>query len=138
LQVLVDTSIWSLALGRRNSHLSKGEAEQIASLRELILDGRARLFGPVRQELLSGIREKSRFENLRNQLRAFPEEALTQAEYETAAFWSNECRRRGVAGSSVDFLICSLAIARHWQVFTSDADFRRYAEIIPLQLFTPS
>jgi hypothetical protein len=138
LQILVDTSVWSLAFRRQKDQTGKSEAEQIASLRELIQDGRARLFGPVRQELLSGIRERSQYEKLRDQLRAFPEEALTQADYENAAFWSNECRRGGVAGSSVDFLICSVAIARRWQVFTFDGDFRRYAQIIPLQLFTPS
>src|ERR1700677_899568 len=48
-----------------------------ASLHELIENGLARLIGPIRQELLSGIREPAQFERLRDQLRAFPDEALT-------------------------------------------------------------
>jgi hypothetical protein len=38
-------------------------------------------------------------------LRAFPDEALTTEDHEQAAHWSNQCRRRGVTGSGVDFLI---------------------------------
>ena len=132
--VLVDTSIWSLALRRHKGRLGEAESERVASLQDLIQDGRARLIGPIRQELLSGIRETAQFEKLREQLRAFPDEALTTGDYEQAAHWSNECRRRGVLGSGVDFLICGVALARGWQVFTADADFRTYAKVIPIQL----
>jgi hypothetical protein len=89
VQVLVDTSVWSLAFGRHRRRLSETETERIASLRDLVRDGRARLIGPIRQELLSGIREPAQFERLRDQLRAFPDEALTSGDYEQAAHWSN-------------------------------------------------
>lgn len=137
MQVLVDTSIWSLALRRQRARLSKPETGLVASLRELIQDGRARLIGPIRQELLSGVREPAQFEKLRDQLRAFSDEALTTGDHEQAAHWSNECRRRGVPGSGIDFLICSVAIARGWQVFTADTGFRAYGRAIPLQLHGP-
>jgi predicted nucleic acid-binding protein len=134
VEVLVDTNIWSLVLRRPKGRLSEYENERIAAWRELVQGGRARLIGPVRQELLSGIRETAQFERVRDELRAFPDEALIPADYEQAAYWSNECRRRGVTGSGVDFLICSVAIARGWQIFTADADFRAYAKVIPLRL----
>jgi len=134
--VLVDTTIWSLVLRRPKGRLSEDEDERIAAWRELVQDGRARLIGPIRQELLSGIREPAQFERLRDQLRAFKDEAITTEDFESAAHWSNECRRRGVAGSAVDFLICGVAIARGWQVFTGDADFRAYAKVAPIRLFT--
>lgn len=134
MQVLVDTSIWSLALRRHRARLSGAESERIASLHELIEDGRARLIGPIRQELLSGIREPGQFERLRDQLRAFQDEALTTEDFEQAAHWSNACRRRGVSGSGVDFLICGVAVARGWKVFTTDSDFRAYAKVVPIQL----
>ena len=130
--VLVDTPIWSLALRRRAADLNPREQRLITALRELIQNGRAQLVGPVRQELLSGIRELAQFETVRDALRAFPDEVLAPNDYEQAAHWSNECRRRGVSGSGVDFLICSVAIARGWQIFTSDADFRVYAKTIPI------
>ena len=134
MQVLVDTNIWSLALRRHKSHLNEAESERVAALRDLTQGGRARIIGPVRQELLSGLREPAQFERLRDELRAFPDEVLTTTDYERAAHWSNECRRRGVTGSGVDFLICAVALARGWQVFSADADFRAYAKLLPLQL----
>ena len=137
MPVLVDTGIWSLALRRHRSRLSEAESERIASLHELVQDGLARLIGPIRQELLSGIREPAQFERLRGQLRAFHDEALRTEDFEQAAHWSNECQRRGVSGSGVDFLICSVAIARGWQIFTTDMDFRTYAKVVPIQLRAP-
>jgi len=109
----------------------------VAALSEQIRDGSVRLIGPIRQELLSGIREPAQFEKLRDQLRAFPDEPLTVGDYEQAAHWSNECRRRGVAGSGVDFLICSVVVSRGWRIFTTDADFRTYAQVIPIRLWAP-
>lgn len=134
MQVLVDTSIWSLALRRQKGSLSETETAQVALLQELIRDSRARLIGPIRQELLSGIKEPEQFKKLRTLLRAFPDEAITTDDYEQAAHWSNQCRRRGVAGSSVDFLICAVSIARGWLVFTRDADFLSYAKLIQVRL----
>jgi predicted nucleic acid-binding protein len=134
VQVLVDTSIWSLALRRPGQRLSEAESSRVALLRDLIQDGRARLIGPIRQELLSGVREQAQFEKLRAQLRAFPDELLIMEDYEEAAHWSNECRRRGLTGSGVDFLICGVSLLRQWQIFTADADFRAYAKIIPIHL----
>lgn len=134
MQVLVDTSVWSLALRRHKNQLSASESARVTSLRELIRDNRVRLIGPIRQQLLSGIREIEQFDKLREQLRAFPDEPLTTHDFEAAAHWSNQCRRRGVTGSAIDFLICAIAIARGWEIFTIDADFRGYTQVIPIQL----
>jgi predicted nucleic acid-binding protein len=133
--VLVDTPIWSLALRRRAPDLNPRERGLTAALRELIEDGRAQLIGPVRQELLSGIREESSFRKLRNQLRAFAEIPLDAADYEEAAHLNNQCRARGIAGSAIDFLICATALPRDWQIFTTDRDFLRYAAVLPLKLY---
>lgn len=137
MQVLVDTSVWSLALRRRPGRINNLENERVNALRELIRDARVRVIGPIRQELLSGIRDSAQFEKLREQLRAFPDEPLMTEDYEQAAHWSNECRRRGVIGSGVDFLICSVVVTRSWQIFTADTDFRGYAKVIPIQLMPP-
>jgi predicted nucleic acid-binding protein len=133
--VLVDTPIWSLALRRRAPDLNPRERGLTAALRELIEDGRAQLIGPVRQELLSGIREESSFRKLRNQLRAFAEIPLDAADYEEAAHLNNQCRARGIAGSAIDFLICATSLPRNWQIFTTDRDFLRYAAVVPLKLY---
>jgi hypothetical protein len=138
MMVLVDTPIWSLALRRTRPHLNPLEEHLTSALQELIRDGRAQLVGPIRQELLSGIRQESSFGILRDHLRAFDEIDLQLGDYEDAARIHNQCRSRGVAGSATDFLICSIALRRDWQIFTTDRDFTRYARVIPLKLYSPS
>ncbi|HUK23615.1 MAG TPA: PIN domain-containing protein [Terriglobales bacterium] len=136
--VLVDTPVWSLALRRRPGDLSGKEKAITHGLAELIREGRAEIMGVIRQELLSGIREAERFEKLRGYLRAFDEPKLDLRDYEDAARMHNQCRARGVAGSSIDFLICAVAYRRDWQVFTTDHDFERYSRVLGLKLYIPS
>ncbi|HTC55238.1 MAG TPA: PIN domain-containing protein [Candidatus Sulfotelmatobacter sp.] len=133
--VLVDTPLWSLALRRRTTNLYPREQRLTAALQEIIRDGRAQLLGPVRQELLSGIRQEPSFRKLRDQLRAFDEPRIEVSDYEAAAHINNQCRSRGIAGSAIDFLICATASRRDWQIFTTDHDFTRYSSVIPLNLY---
>ena len=136
MKVLIDTPIWSLALRRKARDLSAQEQHLIQALQELIQEGRAQLMGPIRQELLSGIRDEERFHKLRSYLRAFDEPNFEFQDYEVAAHMSNQCRARGVTGSSIDFLICATAQRRNWQIFTTDRDFGHYAKILPLNIFS--
>jgi predicted nucleic acid-binding protein len=135
MQVLVDTPIWSLALRRMSTNLNPREQRLTAALQELIRDGRAQLLGPVRQELLSGVRHESSFRKLRDQLRAFDEPHIEVSDYEEAAHINNQCRSQGISGSAIDFLICAAASRRDWQIFTTDQDFTRYASVILLKLY---
>ncbi len=118
-----------------STNLNPREQRLTTALQELIRDGRAQLLGPVRQELLSGIRQEPSFRKLRDQLRAFDEPHLEVSDYEEAAHINNQCRSRGIAGSAIDFLISAAASRRDWQVFTTDHDFTRYASVIPLKLY---
>ncbi len=133
--VLVDTSIWSLALRRKQTDLSSAERTLREALEELVREGRAQIVGPVRQELLSGIREEEAFRRLRDYLRAFDDPQLQVEDYEEAARMNNACRARGIVGSPVDFLICAVAHLRNWYVFTTDRDFARYGKVLPLRLY---
>lgn len=137
MNVLVDTSVWSLALRRKAQNLNATETAVVAELSQLIREGRTRLIGLVRQELLSGIRDSGQYEKLRNTLRAFPEEEASLADYEAAAKAGNACRARGIAVSVSDMLICALAMAREWAIFSTDPDFKKYAKILPIQPHTP-
>jgi predicted nucleic acid-binding protein len=136
MMVLVDTPVWSLALRRRPEHLSAHEQQLTQILAELIREGRVQMLGPIRQELLSGIREEAQFRKLRDYLRAFPEHSLEAADYEEAAHMNNRCRTRGIAGSEVDFLICATAHRRDWAILTTDQDFQNYASVLPLHLLS--
>jgi predicted nucleic acid-binding protein len=137
MNTLVDTSVWSFALRRKPSDLSEAERAIVLELSELAKEGRVRMIGPVRQELLSGIKTEAQYEKLRVALQVFPDESLHTAEYESAAQASNDCRTKGVVVSPVDVLICATALAREWNIFTTDPDFRNYAKILPIRLHKP-
>jgi predicted nucleic acid-binding protein len=135
MMVLVDTSLWSLALRRRREDLAPAQTRQVLILEELISEGRVQLIGLVRQEVLSGIKHQGQFSRLRNELRSFPNVVLDQEDYEGAAEISNICRAHGVLGSSIDFLICFVALRRSWAIYTADRDFERYGKCVPLNLY---
>jgi len=137
MMVLVDTPIWSLYLRRHARDLSPGQQALKTELAELIREGRAQLMGRIRQEILSGIRDDAQFRRLRDHLRPFDDVLVTTRDYEEAAQACNRCRAAGITGSSIDFLICAVAMVQHWPIFTSDHDFTRYAEPLSLQLHAP-
>jgi predicted nucleic acid-binding protein len=130
MNVLVDTSIWSLALRRKEPKDGVDEQE----LRELLREGRVVMMGAIRQEILSGIRTKPEFMRLRKHLRAFDDLALDHEDHEEAASCFNRCRAAGVQGGSIDFLICAVALRRGLPVFTRDRDFEKYAKVLPLKI----
>lgn len=137
MNVLIDISVWSLALRRKSHDLGSVERTLVAELTELIGEGRARIIGLVRQELLSGIKAPSQFEKLRAALTAFLDEPVDTSDYEAAARSSNDCRAKRVVASVVDILICAVALNRGWPIFTTDPDFRNYARVLPIKLHAP-
>ncbi len=138
MRVVIDTPIWSLALRRNRGDLSAEELLLVSAWAGLVENNQVILIGPVRQEILSGIREAAVFERLRDALRGFADEPITVEDYEAAAGCSNRCRSAGLAGSVVDYLLCAVAIRRRASLFTIDADFTRYAKHIPLRLHSLS
>jgi predicted nucleic acid-binding protein len=137
MNVLIDTSVWSLALRRKNESLSTNERFLVAELSELIREGRARMIGLVRQELLSGIKATEQYEKLRLHLRSFPDEVVDTSDYEEAAKAGNRCRAKGVVVSIVDILLCAVANKRLWTILTTDPDFSNYAKVLPLRIHAP-
>jgi len=119
VKVLVDTSVWSLVLQRRSPLRDESIADE---LKRLIVNYRV-IIGPIRQELLSGIRAQEQYEALRDKLRAFPDQRLHSDDYELAAQFFNQCRGKGVQGSNTDFLICAAAQRSGNSVFSTDRDF---------------
>lgn len=134
MKVLVDTSVWSLALRRQASQSSQNERLVVSQLKDLIRENQVVMIGPVRQELLSGLRDAASFAKLQSHLASFPDELLVTEDYEVAARCHNQCRSTGIAGSSVDMLICAVALRRILTIFTTDEDFQHYAEILDLKL----
>ncbi|HXE04571.1 MAG TPA: PIN domain-containing protein [Bryobacteraceae bacterium] len=136
MKVLVDSCIWSLALRRRKGaeSLNPNERKLVESLSEAIRDGRVAIIGPVRQEVLSGIKHEKQFEQVREMLVAFADFPIESADYIDAARLDNLCRRRGAQCGEVDMLLCAVAARNGWKILTSDAALLRCIEIIGLEL----
>jgi predicted nucleic acid-binding protein len=131
VRVLPDTPIWSAALRRRGSADNAYRAEMV----KLLNHGVVEIIGPIRQELLSGIREQLQFEQVREHLRRFPDLQITTDEYEEAASFYNLCRSKGIQGSGTDFLICAVSTQNDLLIFTDDRDFVSYSKVLPIRLY---
>lgn len=131
MRVLPDTPIWSAALRRRGGAANAYRAE----MARLVNHGAVEIMGPIRQELLSGIREQSQFEQVREHLRRFPDLQITTDDYEEAASFCNRCRSKGIQGSATDFLICAVATQKDLVIFTDDRDFVSYSKVLPIRLY---
>ncbi len=137
MRVLVDTTVWSLALRRRRRALGASDLDVVRELEALIVDGRTILVGPVRQRGLTGVRDPEAGERLRRHLRYFEDERLSTEDFESAAEFADRCLAAGVMGSPTDLLLCAVADRRGAAVFTADDDFPRYAKVVPVRLHSP-
>jgi predicted nucleic acid-binding protein len=132
MKIIVDTSVWSLALRR-----DKEEAlAPVHEFRNIIHDHRVQMIGPIRQEILSGIRSEFQFEKLRKHLESFPDLPILTEDYVNAAIFFNQCRSKGIQGSNTDFLICAVAIRNKSLIYTTDKDFELFSKHIPITLHT--
>ena len=132
--ILVDTSIWSLCLRRNPKDLNPTEQKLVVELLSVIGSGEAALIGPIRQELLSGIRRIKDFRKLQAQLATFPLLEIEAADYDQAATFFNTCRTRGIVATPIDLLICAGAARFDAAIFTSDSDFQQFAKWLPIKL----
>ncbi len=130
MKVIVDTGVWSLAL-RRSKDV---ENEYVEELVELIKEVRAQLIGPVRQELLNGIRSEKQYKVLKKNLRAFRDLPIETEDYELAAEYYNTARENGIQGSNTDFLLCAISTRHRMPIFTTDNDFINFQSVIPIEL----
>ncbi len=135
--ILVDTPIWSLALRRRARDLGVNDRRHVAEWTKLIREGRVGLVGPIRQEILSGVRDQQVWEELRAALRPFPDLRISTPDYERASEFFNRCRSRGIAASSVDLILCSEGHRLSIPIYTTDRDFERYSGALGVRLHEP-
>jgi len=130
MRILVDTCVWSEALRRKIST----ESDVSRELQRLIFEHRVEIIGPIRQELLSGLREVTQFDRLEQHLEAFPDIVLEAVDHITAAKFFNICRVKGIQGSNTDFLICAVSARLEMAIYTTDKDFQQYSKYLPIVL----
>ena len=131
MKVLIDTPIWSYALRSRKKEY-QSEIEQLESL---IKDQRALIIGLIRQEVLSGYSDFKKFITLKEKLSYLENAPIQDSDYESAAELCNQCRKKGIQGSHIDFLICAVANRLDVPIFTTDKDFVHYGKVLSINLF---
>jgi len=130
--VLVDTSVWSLALRKKERN---HEEEKIVNyFSEIIRELKLVIIGPIRQEILSGISDRNKYNELRDKLSVFKDYEIKTKEYELAAQYYNDCRKIGIQGSHIDYLICAVAVNNKMSILTLDNDFINYKKVIPIEI----
>lgn len=133
MKLIVDTCVWSLSLRRRDrTRMSADELRMLTELKEAIQNRRATIIGPIRQEVLSGIRDKANFAKTQSLLHPFLNEEVTSEDYIEAARLYNLCRNRGVECGAVDILICAVAARMQYGILTADAGLNRCVEALKL------
>jgi predicted nucleic acid-binding protein len=131
LKILVDTCVWSLALRRRDqTRLSTSERETLAHLSEAILDNRAAIIGPIRQEILSGIRDQAQFTKTEHLLEPFLDEEVADSDYVAAARLFNLCQDHGVRCGPVDILLCAVAVRKQYSILTHGQGMERSIAVL--------
>ena len=118
MSVLIDTPIWSLALRRSSDRFNPDQRRLLTEWRSLITTGQGFMIGPIRQEILSGIREQRVFQSLRNRLQFFDCINIVIDDYDQAAVYFNVLRSNGLIVSPIDALICAVANRCAVSIFT--------------------
>ncbi len=129
MSVLVDTSVWSIALRRDRPPPSR----VLEILRAAIEGGDVCLLGVILQEVLQGFPSVDRTRRLVEHLSAFPLLSMHRADYVYAAEVRNRCRAKGLAISTIDAQIAAAAINHRCSLLTFDRDFTGVARHFPLR-----
>jgi len=133
MSVLVDTSVWSLAL-RRDAQLDN---PHVVELRRLLVGGDLVVTtGLIIQELLQGfVPERTRGVIL-ERFASVPVVAPDRDDHVAAADLKNLCRSAGVQLGTIDALIARLAIAHGLTLLTADNAFVHAAPHVGLAVWT--
>jgi predicted nucleic acid-binding protein len=132
--LLVDTSVWSLAL-RRDGPTA---APEVQALSDALLGADIVVTtGLVLQELLQGFLGPKASTQIIERLAALPLLQPDRGDHIAAAELRNTCRRAGVQVGTVDAVLAQLCIRHDLVLLSTDQDFVLAAKHCPLRLWTP-
>ena len=135
MTLLVDTSVWSLAL-RRDAQVQAPEVQALIDA----LGGADVVVttGLVLQELLQGFSGPKDASAIVERFGALALIRPERDDYIAAAGIRNTCRRSGVQIGTVDALIAQLCISNDLTLLTTDQDFTRAAKHCKLKVWPPT
>ncbi len=121
MTLLVDTSVWSLAI-RRDAPAAEPEVE---ALKDALLGSDVVVTtGLILQELLQGFSGPKSAAQIVERFAALPMLQPDREDHIGAAELRNKCRRAGVQVGTIDALIAQLCVRHDMVLLTTDNDFK--------------
>ena len=132
MTLLVDTSVWSLALRRDRD----GDVPQIQALRAALEGGEIVVTtGLVLQKLLQGFAGPRARKDIIERFAALPLLSPDRQNHIDAAELRNRCRRAGVQLDTIDALLAQLCVRHGLTLLTTDDHFVHAARHCPLRVW---
>jgi predicted nucleic acid-binding protein len=132
MTLLVDTSVWSLAL-RRDVEVTTNE---VLALREAIEGSDAVVTtGLVLQELLQGFNGPNDRQAIIDRFGALPLIQPDREDHVAAAEVRNVCRRSGMQIGTIDALLIQLCGRYDLTLLSADKDFLNASRFVPFKLW---
>jgi len=133
VSLLVDTSVWSLALRRD----AEGSTQAVEVLRSA-LEGADQVFttGLVLQELLQGFAGPKARSQLIERFAALAFLQPDREDHIEAAEVRNTCRRNGVQIGTIDAVLIQLCLRHDLVMLSTDNDFRSASRHVKFRLWS--
>lgn len=129
--LLVDTSVWSLAM-RRDEQPNSPELKILLKA----LDSGEEIYstGVILQELLQGFSGAKAADAIVERFSAIPMLVPDTADHIQAAEIRNKSRRKGIQIGTIDALIAQLSLRYQLSLLTADNDFKHMSKAVKLKL----
>jgi predicted nucleic acid-binding protein len=132
MTLLVDTSVWSLAL-RRDAEATEPEVQH---LKDALLGSEVVVTtGLVLQELLQGFSGAKAQTQIIERFAALPLLQPDREDHISAAALRNTCRQAGVQIGTIDALLAQLCVRHDLLLLTTDKDFTHAAKHSALRVW---
>ena len=131
MRLLVDTSVWSLAM-RRDAPTAGPEVEVLIDA----INGGMELYstGIILQELLQGFSKPKAHDLIIERFASIPMLVPETSDYIKAAELRNRCRQKGIQAGTIDSLIAQLSVRFDLSLLTTDKDFSHMAKVVKLKI----
>ena len=131
MKVLVDTSVWSLALRKRGpaAHAQVAKLTQLIERRDELA-----ITGTILQEVLQTFRDDAAVTKVAARLQPLAFLSLDRLAFVEAARLHRLCAARGNPVTTTDCQIATAAVRYRCPLLTADSDFERIARVCDLVL----
>jgi len=132
MTLLVDTSVWSLAL----RHDADATGPEVQELKDALYGAEVVVTtGLVLQELLQGFKGAKAQTLIIERFAALPVLQPDRGDHIGAAMLRNACRQAGVQIGTIDALLAQLAIRHDLTLLTTDQDFTHATKHCALRIW---